>query len=208
MSGDSRARMIASAAALIGSRGLSGTSLSDVVADSGAPRGSIYHHFPGGKRQLAADAIDWTSGQILDHLRACPATTPEGVLEWFTELWRQSALASGGSAGCPVAGVALDTGPADDPAAAAGDRTAGDDGGDDLIDAARDAFAAWTAALAERLRATGVPAGRAGPVALATLAAMEGALIMCRAQRSAGPLEAIARELPRLLAPAPDDDAS
>jgi TetR/AcrR family transcriptional regulator, lmrAB and yxaGH operons repressor len=61
MAADSRASMIRSAAALFGSRGLCATSFADVLADSGAPRGSIYHHFPGGKRQLAEDAIAWTS---------------------------------------------------------------------------------------------------------------------------------------------------
>ena len=78
MSGSSRVSMISSAAALIGARGLSGTSFSDVLADSGAPRGSIYHHFPGGKKQLAGDVIEWTSGQILGYLRACPADTADG----------------------------------------------------------------------------------------------------------------------------------
>jgi TetR/AcrR family transcriptional repressor of lmrAB and yxaGH operons len=61
MDSNSRARIVRSAAALFGSRGLSGTSFSDVLADSGAPRGSIYHHFPRGKKQLAEDAIGWTS---------------------------------------------------------------------------------------------------------------------------------------------------
>ena len=109
MGSNSRATMIRSAAALFGSRGLSGTSFSDVLADSGAPRGSIYHHFPGGKKQLAEDAIGWTSQQVLAHLRACPAGTPSGVLACFIDLWRQSVQASGGSSGCPVAGVAIDT---------------------------------------------------------------------------------------------------
>src|ERR1700761_553106 len=112
MSSNSRASMVRTAAALFGSRGLPATSFSDVLAASGAPRGSIYHHFPGGKKQLAQDAIAWTSEQVLGHLRACPADTPAGVLAWFVDLWRQSALASGGSSGCPVAGVALDTGSA------------------------------------------------------------------------------------------------
>ncbi len=57
MTSDSRARMVRSAASLIRTRGVTGTSFSDVLADSGAPRGSIYHHFPEGKEQLAADAI-------------------------------------------------------------------------------------------------------------------------------------------------------
>jgi len=170
MSGSSRVSMISSAAALIGAHGLSGTSFSDVLADSGAPRGSIYHHFPGGKRQLAGDVIEWTSGQILGYLRACPADTAEGVLAWFVDLWRQSVLASGGCGGCPVAGVAMD---ADD---------------EELTVAARAAFAA------------GVHADRAGPIASIALTTMEGALVMCRVERSSAPLETAAGELMRLLA--------
>src|SRR2546430_4988817 len=68
VSTDSRASMVRSAASLIRSRGVSATSFSDVLADSGAPRGSIYHHFPGGKAQLAEDAIQWTSERLLTHL--------------------------------------------------------------------------------------------------------------------------------------------
>jgi AcrR family transcriptional regulator len=185
MSSDSRASMIRSAAALFGSRGLSGTSFSDVLADSGAPRGSIYHHFPGGKKQLAEDAVGWTSEQILAYLRACPADTPAGVLAWFIDLWRRSVRASGGSSGCPVAGVALDT-----------CTTAGD-----LMDTACAAFASWTALLAAQLEAAGLPEPRARTVAVTALAGMEGALILCRAERSGQPLEDTARELMSLLPP-------
>jgi TetR/AcrR family transcriptional regulator, lmrAB and yxaGH operons repressor len=185
MSSNSRASMICSAATLFGSRGLSGTSFADVLADSGAPRGSIYHHFPGGKKQLAKDAIEWTSEQVLGHLRACPADTAPEVLAWFIDLWRQSVLASDGSSGCPVAGVAIDTGTA----------TA-----EDLIEAARAAFSSWTGLLAAKLQEAGVPAHRARPIATASLAAMEGALILCRAERSSQPLEATAQELMNLLA--------
>ena len=183
MASSSRASMICSAAALFGSRGLSATSFSDVLADSGAPRGSIYHHFPGGKKQLAEQAIGWTSEQVLAHLRACPSNTASGVLAWFIDLWRQSVQASGGLSGCPVAGITIDTSAADD----------------DLIGAAQAAFADWAAELADKLRAAGVPAHRARPIATATLAAMEGALILCRAERSSQPLETTAQELMNLL---------
>jgi TetR/AcrR family transcriptional repressor of lmrAB and yxaGH operons len=182
MSSDSRASMIRSAAALFGSRGLSATSFSEVLADSGAPRGSIYHHFPGGKKQLALDAIGWTSEQVLGHLRGCPPGPPADVLAWFIDLWRQSVRASGGSSGCPVAGIAIDTGTADD-----------------LTAAARAAFSDWIALLADKLQAAGVPEQRARPIATATLAAMEGALLLCRAERSSEPLETIAQELMNLL---------
>src|SRR5437899_10169488 len=110
---DSRASMVRSAASLIRTRGVNATSFSEVLADSGARRGSIYYHFPNGKGQLAEDAIRWTSERVLAHQRTCRATTPEGVLDCFIDMWRQVVLASGGAAGCVVAGVAIDTVAAD-----------------------------------------------------------------------------------------------
>src|SRR5438093_13219352 len=99
MTSDSRARMVRSAASLIRTRGVNATSFSDVLSDSGAPRGSIYHHFPNGKEQLAADAIRWTSERVLAHQHMCRATTAAGVLDCFIDMWRQVVLASGGAAG-------------------------------------------------------------------------------------------------------------
>jgi AcrR family transcriptional regulator len=154
-----------------------------VLADSGAPRGSIYHHFPDGKRQLAEDAIQWTSERVLAHLRAGAATTPSGVLDRFIDMWRQVVLRSGGSAGCVVAGVAIDTG--------------ADEAG--VMEVVRAAFRSWVVVLAEQLEAVGLPAHRARSIATATLAGMEGALILCRAEGNVRPLEAVAEELMRLL---------
>jgi AcrR family transcriptional regulator len=177
--------MVRSAASLISTRGVSATSFSEVVSDSGAPRGSIYHHFPEGKKQLAEDAIRWTSERVLAYQRTCPAVTPAGVLEWFIGMWRRVLLTSGGSAGCVVAGVAIDT-VADDA---------------DLLGVVRATFRSWVALLAEQLEATGVPASRATPIALATVAGMEGALILCRSEGGIGPLDTVAEELQRLLPP-------
>lgn len=183
MNQDSRARMVRSAVSLISTRGVSGTSFSDVIADSLAPRGSIYHHFPEGKKQLAEDAIQWTSDAVLAHLSACDAATPSDLLACFIDLWRQGVLASHGASGCAVAGVAIDT----------------DRGEDPMIDVVQAAFRSWVDALAARLEAVGLPSHRAGPIALATLAGMEGALILCRAEGNSRPLEAVAGELMRLL---------
>jgi AcrR family transcriptional regulator len=183
MATDSRASMVRSAASLIRSRGVSATSFSDVLADSGAPRGSIYHHFPDGKRQLAEDAIGWTSERVLTHLRAGNPQSPSAVLERFIAMWRQVVVTSAATAGCVVAGVAIDTGP---------DETG-------LMDVVRATFRSWAAALAEQLEAVGVPSQRATPIAMVTLAAMEGALILCRAEGNVKPLDAVAKELMRLL---------
>jgi TetR/AcrR family transcriptional repressor of lmrAB and yxaGH operons len=183
MTSDSRERMVSSAASLIRSRGLNATSFSDVLADSGAPRGSIYHHFPEGKQQLAGDAMRWTSERVLAHLRAGTAVTPSDVLKRFIDMWRKVVVASHGSAGCVVAGVALDT----------------DAGEADQIDLVRSTFRSWIALLAEQLRTVGVPTDRATSIALTTVAGMEGALILCRAEGNAKPLETVAEDLLRLL---------
>src|SRR2546422_11041650 len=98
--------MVRSAASLIRRQGLSAASFADIVADSGAPRGSIYHHFPQGKDQLAKEAIRATSDWVLAKQGACAANTPVGVLECFIDLWRQVVVSSNGAAGGVVAGVA------------------------------------------------------------------------------------------------------
>jgi TetR/AcrR family transcriptional repressor of lmrAB and yxaGH operons len=178
MEKDSKARMIASAASLIGTRGVSATSFSDVLADSGAPRGSIYHHFPEGKHQLAEGALRWTSGRVLAHQSGYAGDSAAGVLERFIGMWRNIVLASHGAAGCVVAGVAVDT-----------------VAGETLINVVRETFRAWIDLLTEQLIAGGVPSERARPLAVATLAGMEGALILCRAEGNVEPLEIVAKQL-------------
>src|ERR1700694_5419368 len=182
---DSRASMVRGAVSLIRTRGVNAASFSEVLAESGAPRGSIYYNFPEEKEQLAGEAIRWTSERVLAHQRACRATTPAGVLDCFIDMWRQVVVASGGTAGCVVAGVAIDT--------TAEDRT--------TIDLVRATFRSWVDLLTEQLVAVGVPGRRASRVAVAVVAGVEGALILCRAEGSSGPLETVAAELKRLLSP-------
>src|SRR5258708_12798124 len=98
-------------------------------------------------------------------------------------MWRQVVVASRGTAGCVVAGVAIDT--------AAGER--------ELIDVVRATFRSWIDLLTEQLQAVGVPPRRAAAIALATVAGMEGALILFRAEGNSGPLETAAGELKRML---------
>jgi TetR/AcrR family transcriptional regulator, lmrAB and yxaGH operons repressor len=175
--------MVQSAAALIGSQGLNATSFSEVLADSGAPRGSIYFHFPDGKRELAKDAILWTSQQVLAHMRTSVATTASEVLSHFVGLFQHVADASQGAAGCAVAGVTIDI-PASD---------------DDLLDDARDAFHSWEQLLAEQLSNVGIAPKRAAGIAMITIASVEGGLILCRAEGGAGPLNEVATQLQLLV---------
>jgi len=181
--GDSRDRMVQSAAILMGKRGMNATSFSDVLAESGAPRGSIYHHFPEGKRQLTECAMRLTSDQILTYMRSSTATTAEEVVRHFLALFRQVVVASGGEAGCTIAGVTIDV--ADDE--------------DDLLVVARDAFQSWVSLLAAQLESTGVAPERAHRVAVISIASVEGGLILCRAEGSDEPLRVVEEELLALL---------
>ena len=183
MPNDSRQRMVRSAVSLISTRGVTATSFSDVLADSGAPRGSIYHHFPEGKQQLVEAAITLASDWVVNQQRSCVASTPWDVLDCFIGLWRQVVIASQGRSGCTVAGVAIDT-PHDDAP---------------MLTVVRDAFRSWVSLLTEQLEATGVPSPRARALATTTLAAMEGALILCRVEGGSGPLDDVAAQLRQLV---------
>jgi len=182
---DSRNNMVQSAAALIGSQGLNATSFSDVLGESGAPRGSIYFHFPGGKRELAQDAIRWTSEQVMAHMRASSASSASEVLSHFVALFQHVAVTSEGAAGCAVAGVTIDI-------------PVGDG---ELLVVAREAFHSWVALLALQLGNVGTEKKRAAEIAMITVASVEGALILCRAEGGAGPMNTVAKQLLLLVEP-------
>jgi hypothetical protein len=101
----------------------------------------------------------------------------------FIDLWRQSVLASRGTTGCAVAGVAIDIGAYEDV----------------LIGIVRSTFRSWVTELAERLVELKLPDKRARTIAFTAVAGMEGALILCRAEGNSRPLEAVGEELMRLV---------
>ncbi len=176
-----RERMVASAAVLIGSRGVDATSFSDVLASSRAPRGSIYYYFPAGKRQLVEDAVAWTAAQVLAYQRTCRARDPAGVLTHFLAFFRRSIVASECRAGCPVAAVAI--GAYTEEAV--------------LASAVRRSFRSWIDLLVRQLTELGVPPRAARRLAVTTLASIEGALLLCRAEGRVDPLDEVAEALRR-----------
>jgi TetR/AcrR family transcriptional repressor of lmrAB and yxaGH operons len=178
--------MVQGAATLIGTRGVSATSLSDILEESQAPRGSIYHHFPGGKAEIVGEAMRWTTEQVLAYQRTCTATTPPEVLGYFVDLFRQSVVSSGCRAGCPVAGVVVDTSTEER-----------------LLREGRASFRSWVALLTDQLVSAGSAPEDARSLAIMTLASIEGALILCRAEGSVAPLEAVASQLGQLAASGP-----
>jgi TetR/AcrR family transcriptional repressor of lmrAB and yxaGH operons len=178
--------MVTATVRLLRRHGLHGTGLQDVLEESGAPRGSLYFHFPGGKEQLVREAVDLAGERGEEWMGRWLETAPTaaeafaGMLEEYAVLLETSAFATG----CPVAAVALDLGAEPGP----------------LQDACGRALDRWSAQLAKRLRAEGADAAGASERALAAIAAFEGALLVGRARRDASAVRAVAARAEALLA--------
>ncbi|HEY4227711.1 MAG TPA: TetR/AcrR family transcriptional regulator [Candidatus Limnocylindrales bacterium] len=177
MANDSRQKMIESAAILLAMRGLQRTAFADVVARSGTPRGSIYHHFPDGKDQLVDAAITLAGERALRVLEAVDGRPPREVTAFFLDVWRAVLQRSGYRAGCAVLAVTVAT---DSP---------------DLLDQAASIFRAWRSRLAELYATGGVPPDDAMRLAATLVAASEGAVVVSRAERSMEPFELVASQL-------------
>lgn len=178
-----REAMVSSAATLFRERGVAATSLRDVVDHAGAPRGSIYHHFPGGKAELA-DAATLIAGDFIERILAdmLDGGDPAHAIAAFAGYWTRSLVAHDFVDGCPVAAAALSS----DETAAARTR-------------AGSAFSRWQGQITAGLSARGMEACLAEDRAVLAVAAIEGALLMARAQRSTEPLDRVARQLAALL---------
>ena len=176
---DSRNRMIQSAALLFRENGYSGTGFRDVIAHSGAPRGSIYHHFPGGKEQLAADTVEWAGAVIERQIaRAAQHGDPIAALRIFVNAWREVLEDSDFRAGCPIVAVAAEA-----------------DAGSTATAAAAGAFARWQELIARTMVDAGVSRTDARRLATLVVAAIEGAILLCRARRDIRPLRDVHRAL-------------
>ncbi|GLP65107.1 TetR family transcriptional regulator [Streptomyces sp. TUS-ST3] len=182
-----RERMVFSAAQLIRRDGVAATGMREVAAHAGAPRGSLQHYFPGGKEQLVNEAVAWAGryagNRVARFLAALPEPTPSGLFAQMVRQWTDEYEQAGFAGGCPVAAATVDWAES-----TASTRVA-----------AAEAFAGWTGPVAGALADMGVPAERAGALATLMVSALEGAILMARAERDTRPLSTVARELGPLL---------
>jgi AcrR family transcriptional regulator len=181
-----RERMVISAALLIRERGAQPTAIADVLEHSGAPRGSAYHYFPGGRTQLLCEAIDYAGEYVAT--RIADADSGLAALDGLVAYYRKQLVRSGYRAGCPVVAVTVEAG---DPAK--GEQAA------PVIERAAAAFARWTDVITQRLVADGVSAARAEQLATLITTAIEGAIIVVRASRDLKPLDTVHGQLRDLL---------
>jgi TetR/AcrR family transcriptional repressor of lmrAB and yxaGH operons len=181
----SRERLLDSAVDLLQRQGYHGTGLNELLERSEAPRGSLYHYFPGGKEQIGAEAIaragDQVAAAVVHLLRAKPSVAD--AVEALAGLLAAGLETSDFERGCPVATTALEVTPGSEPIRAA----------------VQASFESWLAPLRERLEAAGfdrLQAARRADLAIATL---EGALVLARARQDADVLREAGRQLRALL---------
>jgi AcrR family transcriptional regulator len=188
MSKGTRDRMVDAAIDALRRDGVAGMSFTDLLEASGAARGAIYHHFPGGKSELVAEAVERNARDVSVQLSQLRAGSPESVVKEFTALIRPVVEASAAGSSCAVAAGAM-------AGSAQRDRDR-----DRLQRTAGDAIASWIDVLRERLEQSGVEPRGAAELASLLIATLEGAHVLVRAERRIEPFDEAARALEGLVA--------
>lgn len=167
--GRHREAIVRSAAVLFRRQGYAATGTAQILAMSGAPRGSLYHYFPEGKEQIAQAAVEHAGRLVTVTLARLveQQPTPGAALREYGRLLAGWMVSSGFQDGCPIATALLELAPASDGVSAAG----------------RLAFDAWIFVLEQALVSSGADAERARRLATLAVAAIEGALVLARTRR-------------------------
>ncbi len=175
MAGDTKERILESSGELFRRQGYVGTGVKQIVAEAGAPFGSLYHFFPGGKEQLGAETIRRSGllyGLLLGEYAGPDVEIVAGIRAFFAgaaQTLRETDFADA----CPIATVALEVSSANE----------------ELRRACADVFDAWIEGATERFAEEGIERARARALAIETIAALEGAFVLSRALRSTEPVE-------------------
>ncbi|MFI0423941.1 TetR/AcrR family transcriptional regulator [Spongiactinospora sp. 9N601] len=182
---DTRTRIVRAAAALMQRQGYEATGIKRIAADAGATLGSVYHFFPGGKQELAVEALRYGSQEFTDLLRTGldSSDDPAEAVAECARLMAQTLRDSDWADGCPVAATALEfigRSPA-------------------IQLASEEALGQWRELVAVRLVAAGIPGDDARDLACTVLSTLEGAELLCRVSASEQPLHIAARHLARLI---------
>lgn len=177
-----RERMVMSAIELLSERGVAGVTVDEVLARSKAPRGSVYHHFPGGRSQLVEVAVQRAGDTISDLMREAVdrGKDTREVLHAIVRFRKRLLVQTDFGAGCPVA-AAVETNPA-------------------TTARARSAFRDWATLVSNGLVQDGFSPERARRLASMCVSSIEGAIIVSRAERNTNALDDCLAELEVLVA--------
>jgi AcrR family transcriptional regulator len=177
--GDTRTKMLISAAEVMRERGAAGVTIDEVLTRSGAPRGSVYYHFPDGRNQILTEALRYAGDAITADIDDAAGRGAKVLLRQFVEFWERVLADSDFNAGCPVVAAAI--GSAEDDVLLAAE--------------AGKIFAHWRTALTQAFVADGFVEPDADSLAVMSIAALEGAVVLCRSLRSSDPLRKVYEQL-------------
>lgn len=186
--GSAKERILDASSELFRRQGLTGTGIKQILDQARAPFGSLYHHFPGGKDELAAETVKRAGayyGQLVTEKLLAEPDLVSGVREAFVAAGRDLA-ATGYADACPIETVALEV-------ASTNER---------LRLATAEVFDSWLDGLTALLRSEGIEATPARALAHTILSALEGAFVLARAARRTDALDACADAMARLVASA------
>ncbi|CAA9260978.1 MAG: hypothetical protein AVDCRST_MAG83-2693 [uncultured Arthrobacter sp.] len=178
---DTRERIVHSSLQAMREQGFTATAISDIVTASGAPRGSVTFHFPGGKDEIAGEVIKLRTSQVLAGVEdiAAANTSAKDFLLACIDAVADDFAASGFTAGCPVAPIAIERGTR----------------APVLRQTSADFFRAWRDSVARHLTGYGIESTRAARVSTLMVSAVEGALVISRTEETLDAIHAVRDEL-------------
>ena len=180
-----RDQLIDTTCELMETQGFHATGLNQIIAESGAPKGSLYYYFPEGKEELATEAIERSSSVIEARIRGMMAKEDDPVtaVTNFINALAKHVEASGYRAGGPITAIALESASTNN----------------QLREACHRAYQSWQDAFTAKLRQGGYSEAGARRLGALIIAALEGGIILSRSQRSQQPLRDVAEEVGILL---------
>jgi TetR/AcrR family transcriptional repressor of lmrAB and yxaGH operons len=180
---DTRIKMLVSAAQVMRERGPAGVTIDEVLARSGAPRGSVYYHFPDGRNQILTEALRYSGDSITAMIDDAAGWGARALLREFVEFWERLLTEGDFAAGCPVVAAAI-----------------GSDDGDPKLSAEAGAILGrWCTALTRAFGTDGFDGDAAASLAVMSMAALEGAIVLSRSTRSTDPLHQVGEQLEFLI---------
>lgn len=179
-----REAILSAAVQLFRRQGYAATGLAEILEASGAPKGSLYHYFPGGKVEIGEKAVERAGETVAATLRDLVSETGDAgeVVERYARLLGGWLEQSGFRDGSPLTTIILETVPQHEP----------------IRLAAMAAYASWAGIIKEAAQAGSVAPDRAGALATLTISVIDGALIQCRVEESSAPLERAANVLKQM----------
>ena len=175
--------MLVSAAEVLRERGAAGVTIDEVLTRSGAPRGSVYHHFPEGRNQILTEALQYAGEAITTVIDNAAENGAIYLVRRFVEFWEELLADSDFTAGCPVVAAAIGS----------------EDDEPQLTSVAGSIFSHWRDALTRAFVADGFDESDARSLAIMCIASLEGAVVLCRSTRSADPLRDVAHQIEFLI---------